>query len=218
VTHWSGVDDQRQYWDRTGSQKTFTHPIEHDWLARFVKSSDRILDYGCGYGRIVRELADIGYANSIGVDFSTGMIARGRRLYPELDLRAVDALPVPDEEASFDVVLLFAVLTCIPDDGAQQAVISECRRLLRDGGLLYISDMPLQRTDDYRARYERGVAKTAAYGVFETSDGAIVRHHDEGRLQAWLSRFELLDRRDMDITTMNGTPCKAVQLLASKSG
>jgi hypothetical protein len=27
------VDDQRQYWDRTGSQKTFTHPIEHDWLA-----------------------------------------------------------------------------------------------------------------------------------------------------------------------------------------
>jgi SAM-dependent methyltransferase len=213
------VDDQRPYWNEIGSRKTFTHPIERDWLARFVRPSDRILDYGCGYGRVFREFADVGYAHSTGIDFSAAAIVRGRGPHPELDLRVVDTLPIPLEAGSFDVVLLFAVLTCIPDDDGQQAVTSECRRLLRENGLLYISDMPLQSTDEYRARYARGAAaRPGVYGVFETSDGAVVRHHDEARLESWMRGFELLVRRDIDVMTMNGTACKAVQLLASKRG
>jgi SAM-dependent methyltransferase len=211
------MDGQRRYWDRAASQKTFTHPIDREWLQVFVKPADRILDYGCGYGRVLGELAALGYGASVGVDFSARMIARGARLHPDLDLRVLAEPPLPEADGSFDVVMLFAVLTCIPDDGAQDALIQECRRLLRRDGLLYISDMPLQSSPEYRERYNRGAQRHGVYGVFETSDGAIVRHHDEGRLDSWLTGFKPLGRRDIDVVTMNGAPARAVQRLGSKT-
>ncbi|WP_256727155.1 class I SAM-dependent methyltransferase [Streptomyces acidiscabies] len=51
-----------------------------------------------------------------GVDTSPGMIAQARRLCPEARFAATH-VPLPG--ASFDLVLLFAVLTCVPDDDAQ---------------------------------------------------------------------------------------------------
>jgi 2-polyprenyl-3-methyl-5-hydroxy-6-metoxy-1,4-benzoquinol methylase len=59
------------YWDRVASQKHFSHPLRSDWLARYLKNSQAaILDYGCGYGRTLAELALTGFQNSVGVDFS----------------------------------------------------------------------------------------------------------------------------------------------------
>lgn len=45
-------------------------------------------------------------------------------------------------EAAF---VLFAVLTCIPLDGEQRDLVREISRVLRPGGLLYISDLLLNR-------------------------------------------------------------------------
>ena len=177
------MERQRPYWDRAAALKTFTHPIEHDWLAGHAMRSDRILDYGCGYGRVVNEFTSLGYANCVGVDFSSAMVARGKALHPELSLSVVTGLPLPEADGSFDLVILFAVLTCIPEDESQDAVLSECRRLIRTGGLLYISDMPLHDEDDYRQRYETSARRGVPYGVFRTSDGAEVRHHSNERLE-----------------------------------
>jgi SAM-dependent methyltransferase len=41
----------------------------------------------------------------------------------------------PCWDACFDVVLLFAVLTCVPGDEAQHRLIAELHRVLRPGGL-----------------------------------------------------------------------------------
>ncbi len=46
---------QSGYWDRSAA-KTFTHPLSDDFTAA-LEHSDRILDYGCGYGRSLRALA-----------------------------------------------------------------------------------------------------------------------------------------------------------------
>lgn len=209
------MDDQRRYWDQAAG-KTFAHPLEPAWLMRFVKAPARMLDYGCGYGRVVSELAALGHAGGVGVDFSAQMIARGRRDHPDLDLRLIDGLPLAEPDGAFDLVTLFAVLTCIPDDATQDAVLGECRRLLRPGGIIYISDMPLQTSFVYRDRYAAAAPRYGLAGVFETTDGAVVRHHDERRLGAWLKGFELLARREVDVVTMNGTPARAVQLMARK--
>lgn len=46
---------QTPYWDSAGATKTFTHPLNPAWLAG-VSRTARVLDYGCGYGRIMVEL------------------------------------------------------------------------------------------------------------------------------------------------------------------
>jgi len=69
------MEGQQAYWDRVADEKAFTHPLDHDWLDRFVDRQARVLDYGCGYGRSLRELAGLGYENTRGIDFSARMIS-----------------------------------------------------------------------------------------------------------------------------------------------
>jgi SAM-dependent methyltransferase len=122
-----------------------------------------------------------------------------------------------DAAGSFDVVLLFAVLTCIPDADAQQALVGELNRVLAPGGLLYISDMVLQDDERNRSRYAARVRQFGTpYGVFATDDGAVCRHHDIAELRALLSDFDLVGERGIEVATMNGHLSQAVQLLARK--
>ncbi len=73
------LDRQTRYWDGAAGVKRFTHPLERGFFAGRVPKDARILDLGCGYGRIVSDLSAEGYGNVVGIDISGGMIERGRR-------------------------------------------------------------------------------------------------------------------------------------------
>jgi SAM-dependent methyltransferase len=208
------VSGQRSYWDRVATEKMFTHPLSEVWLNQIKNQNARILDYGCGYGRILNDLKLRGFTNTVGVDFFPQMIARGKKEYPSMNLRAFQALPLSEVNASFDVIFLFAVLTCIPDNHEQEALLKELQRVLRPGGILYVSDMPLQTDDRNRTRYANAMAQFETYGVFETEDGAMVRHHPQARFDALLDGFEILDTLNVQISTMNGNPATGLQILA----
>jgi len=124
-------------------------------------------------------------------------------------------LPYPD--ASMDAVLLLAVLTCVPDDDDQRALIAELIRVLRPGGLLYVSDVLLQTDERNLARYQRYEAVYGTYGVFETGDGAVCRHHRLEHLRGLLGGFAVPESRTVTVDTMNGNTVVAVQFLATKS-
>ncbi|GIM93382.1 class I SAM-dependent methyltransferase [Paractinoplanes toevensis] len=202
---------QTRYWDTAGATKTFTHPLETGWLAG-VDRTARVLDYGCGYGRVMAELGALGFTDILGVDISPALVARGRRARPDLDLAVIESPPaVHRPAASFDVIMLFAVLTCIPDDDAQRALVGELERLLAPGGLIYVSDLGLQTDERSRQRY---LARAGQYGVFTTDDGAVCRHHELGHLRRLFSAFDLVGERHIEVTTMNGSRATAVQMLA----
>ncbi|GGN72504.1 hypothetical protein GCM10010112_40900 [Actinoplanes lobatus] len=186
------------YWDTVGATKTFTHPLHHPWLAG-IDPAARILDYGCGYGRTMAELVTLGFPDVSGVDVSPAVIARGRREHPDLDLGVIASPPTVDRPASgADVVVLFAVLTCVPEDEAQTALAAEVTRLLAPGGLLYVSDLLL---------------RPGRPAVFTTSDGAVCRHHERDHLLRLFAGFDLVAERHLDVTTMNGNPASGIQLL-----
>ena len=69
-----------------------------------------------------------------------------------LDLHTTQGIPRDETAASFDAILLLAILTCIPDDQGQALLIAGLRRLLRPGRVLY-SDMPLQSDRRNLTRY-----------------------------------------------------------------
>jgi SAM-dependent methyltransferase len=162
---------------------------------------------------VTAELTAAGWMNALGVDFSASMIARGRREYPGLDLRHITGLPLDEPDGAFDAVLLFAVLTCVPDDAEQRGLIAELRRLLRPGGLLYVSDYLLQPGDRYGSRYEAGRARHGVWGVWDREDGGVFRHHSRAALGALLSGFELAAERNVDTRTLSGAAISAIQLL-----
>ncbi|MFC7533564.1 class I SAM-dependent methyltransferase [Actinoplanes sp. GCM10030250] len=201
------------YWDTAGAAKTFTHPINVAWMAGLDRSA-RILDYGCGYGRVMAELSDMGFADVTGVDVSAALIERGRQARPDLSLAVLESPPAMAFPAgSFDVVVLFAVLTCIPAEEDQRALVRELGRVLGPGGILYVSDLLLQ--PDIRNR-ERYAAHPGPYGVFTTDDGAVCRHHDVEYLRELFAEFEVVEERRISVTTMNGRQAEGIQMLARR--
>ncbi len=53
------IDNQTKYWNKVAYTKTFTHPVNLTLLSQLIKKDEKIVDYGCGYGRIVKQLTDL---------------------------------------------------------------------------------------------------------------------------------------------------------------
>ena len=119
-------------------------------------------------------------------------------------------------DASVDATLLFTVLTCVPTNEAQRAIVGEIGRVLRPGGLFYISDLWLQTDERNIERYVRDQPKYGTYGVFDLPEGVTVRHHDAGWIESLTRDFETRALDQIDITTMNGNPAKGFQWFGLK--
>jgi SAM-dependent methyltransferase len=205
------------FWETTGAGKTFTHPLDPELLAGHLPDREApVLDYGCGYGRLTGELAALGYSRVEGVDFSRALIERGRREHPGLPLLHCAELPLPRPDGHYGAALLFAVLTCIPDDAAQRAVLAELARLVRPGGLLHVSDVPLQSDARNLRRYAEYAERLGTYGAFRTEDGGTFRHHEPDRLRALLADhgFTITEERTDTVGTLDHHTVERLQLLA----
>lgn len=211
------LDVQKEYWDGAAASKTFTHPIPLAVLRDHLPPAARILDYGCGYGRVCSGLVEAGYANVTGIDISEAMVRRGRSLVPGLDLRTFDGRSAPFEDGSWDACLLMAVLTCIPSDAGQASTIREVHRLLRPGGILFLSDYPLQADARNVNRYREYEKELGTYGVFRTEE-AVVRHHAMRWIRRLLSDFALLREDRIRVCTMNGHESDVFQIVARRAG
>lgn len=197
-------DNQSEYWSRVGTTKSFSHPVNADRLRQFLAQDSRILDYGCGYGRVIGLLIELGYTNLFGVDPAPTMIAAATERYPTVRFELLNdppSLPVPD--ASVDAVLLFAVLTCVPTDEGQLSIIREIRRVLRPNGILYISDLWLQADARNVERYKQYEAKYGRYGVFHLAEGVTLRHHDRHWIETLTANFDCLALDEIHVQTMN---------------
>lgn len=194
-------------------EKEFTHPINLPLLQAHLPFNSKILDYGCGYGRVCRALTDAGYGNVTGVDSSSAMIERGREQYPTLSLEVLPASGMIYPSQSFDAILLFSVLTCIPTDAGQQTLLKNLRQILRPEGLIYISDLVLQDDERNQERYQHNQKEFGTYGVFRLPEGTIVRHLSTEWIEHLTSHFDMLDMKYIEVVTMNGNKAKAFQYL-----
>lgn len=196
---------QQDYWNNVSKKKEFTTPFQAEDFLKYVKQDKYVLDVGCGYGRTLDELYRNGYRNLIGIDFSNGMIERGKEQFPYLDLRVkkeADKIDLPD--ASVDAVILFAVLTCIRMNEEQEQLLSEIKRVLKPNGILYVNDFLLNTDERNLSRYEKFKEIYGVYGVFELPEGAICRHHAEAWIKQLLIDFCELEYSRLTFTTMNG--------------
>jgi ubiquinone/menaquinone biosynthesis C-methylase UbiE len=93
------------------------------------------LDLGCGEGRFARALAAEGHSLT-GVDISPELIALARDDDPDGTYVIADADSLPFDDAAFDLVLAFNVLSCVGDLGR---AVKEAARVLAARGRLCLS-------------------------------------------------------------------------------
>ncbi len=209
------LDNQFEYWDKASLEKSFTHTLDFEKFQPYVSHKSRILDYGCGYGRICNELQIYGYEDVLGIDSSEKMIERGRKTYPNANLLPLREGCIHSE--SFDAIILMAVLTCIPSDEGQKELVGKLLENLKIGGIIYISDYWLQNDERNLIRYEKFEKKYKQYGVFELPDGAIVRHHTEQWMSSLLQNFETIDSSNCIQLSMNGSPSSCFHYIGRRN-
>ena len=109
-------------------------PQDWSWEGR------RVLDFGCGSGRVIRQFApEAERAELWGCDLDSRSIEWLREnLSPPFHFfETVDAPRLPQDDGSFDLIYAFSVYTHLTDNWA--GWLLEHHRVLKDGGLLLVT-------------------------------------------------------------------------------
>ena len=100
------------------------------------KAPMRILDIAAGTGTSSMALLAEG-VEVVAADFSKGMLAEGKKRYPQLEFVFADAMKLPFEDASFDVVTMSFGLRNVAD---HKVALKEFYRVLKPTGRLVICE------------------------------------------------------------------------------
>ena len=107
-----------------------------DGLRDRVAPAGRVLDLGCGIGRMTAQLVDR-FADVVGVDVSPEMVEQARALHPDVSNLSFVANSGADlkvfEDDAFDLVFSYSVLPHLPLP-VLRSYFAEVNRVLRPGG------------------------------------------------------------------------------------
>ncbi len=114
-----------------------------------ARRGQRVLDLAAGTGTSSLPFASAG-AEVVSSDFSLGMLAEGRRRYPELPFVAGDATSLPFADDAFDAVTMsFGLRNVVDVDGA----LAELHRVTKPGGRLVICEFSHPTWAPFRTVY-----------------------------------------------------------------
>lgn len=155
-----------------------------------------ILDFGCGVGRTLRNFSKLLQTEVCGTDYNPKLIewCKNNLNFAKFSQnRITSKLDYSDNK--FDLIYLISVFTHLPED-TQKFWLEEFKRILKPGGLLYISVQGTTRvnrlTPEEQKDYNEGKMITR-YGRYQGSNvcGA---YHSEKYIQAnWTNGFEVLE-------------------------
>ena len=107
---------------------------EAAYVATLVPPGSRVLDAGCGTGRVAIELARRGY-DVAGVDSDASMLDVARAAAPSLPWRLLD-LAALEDQAAYDLVVAAGNVMIFLAEGTGPQVVRRLAAALRPGGLL----------------------------------------------------------------------------------
>lgn len=162
---------------------------------RLVPPGARILDAGCGTGRVSVRLAELGH-DLVGVDVDESMLAVARRTAPDLVWVAGDLAALPEqvrERAPYDLVVMAGNVVPLLAPGTLDAALAGLAAVLAPGGVLVAGSgldaahlpggCPVTPLEDYDAAAERaGLRLEQRFSTwegqpFDPSEGYAVSVH-----------------------------------------
>lgn len=135
----AGTDDEGWFW-KSGAMSIQNIGTMLSIIGTSFTDYPRALEFGCGCGRMLLHLEDIGKKIELhGVDIDAEAIAWAKANIPWVDCSVNEGLPpLKFPDAHFDLVFNQSVFTHL-DERYQDAWLVELRRVVKPGGTLVLS-------------------------------------------------------------------------------
>ncbi len=131
--YWDGLKPLSSY--KVQRVKWLMDAILHlrkGWKGRSI----RLLDLGCGDGRLCPLWKELTGAEVYGLELSPKAVENAQKRYPFVHYKEGDAISTGYEQNMFDVVICQEVLEHVEE---QQQLIDECGRILKQEGVLILT-------------------------------------------------------------------------------
>lgn len=139
-THWSPFLEKEAAYR---SQQFLSFAFLMSKIDRFDLTGWRILDVGCGRGRLLRSFLDMGAQtnNLFGIDIREEDISEARAISPALNFSVSHGNTLDFPENQFDLVTQFVVFSSILMPELRQQLADEMWRVLKPGGYIFWWDL-----------------------------------------------------------------------------
>ncbi|MDD4352346.1 MAG: methyltransferase domain-containing protein [Candidatus Gracilibacteria bacterium] len=149
--------------------KEFSQTRSHSWpeidiLKQEIRPGSRVLDLGCGNGRLWQALAEL-RLDYLGIDFSENLIQEAKKLHPSAKFEILDFTHELAKLATkFDYLVSIAALHHIPEKKLRIKVFRELKQVLAPGGELLFSVWNLRQAKYLKYLYLARLKNWGRYG------------------------------------------------------
>jgi ubiquinone/menaquinone biosynthesis C-methylase UbiE len=160
------LNDNTKTWNKIASEFDLTRKTnwpELSDLKEYVEPGMKVLDLGCGNGRLFELLKD-SQIDYTGIDNSKKLIGLARTKYTNQKLLTGDALNLPFEDNSFDLIYSVAVLHVIPSKEMRLLFLQEAQRVLKKDGKIVLTVWNL-----WQRKYSSRVVKSSLLKIIGKS-------------------------------------------------
>ena len=124
----------------------FTQTRNHLWkdlefIGSYCKKGDKVLDFGCGNGRLLEFLGKKGIEYT-GIDISAKLLKEAQNQFrgPGIEFQKISGLDsLPLEDNSFNVIYAIAVFHHLPSREMRKKMAAELYRILKPEGTIVIT-------------------------------------------------------------------------------
>lgn len=162
----AGTEDENVFLELGGKGfKALTETLQRAGIA--AGQAGRVLDFGCGVGRVLRHWAGCTGAELFGTDYQDEAIGWCRENLPFAQVRTNTLAPVLDyPDGYFNVVYCLSVFTHLPED-MQADWFAELVRILAPGGVIYFT----AHGKHYSYLFDKDAAAKFAEGLLVVTGG-----------------------------------------------
>jgi len=163
---------------------------ELNFLKRYVKTDERVLDLGCGNGRIFELLKDK-QVDYYGIDVSEKLIDIAKKNYPKAKFIVGDALNLPFSNSFFDAVFSIAVIHQIPSNELRSVFLKEAKRVLKPNGRMILTVWKFHQLDQYYLLFKYTILRLILKSKLDWKDILEPWANKTERYYHWFSKKEL---------------------------
>ena len=148
-------------------------------LKKYTKEGERILDLGCGNGRLAKLLVEkkIDY---LGIDNCAPLVKLAQEnflSYSQINFQVGDILQIPVGKNNFDAVFCLAMLHHLPSVDYRRQALEEMKRVVKPDGKIILMVWNL-----YQYRYWKYLIKYSLYKLFHKDLSLIIPDLSAGQM------------------------------------